>query len=78
LVLKSAFLVRLFLIILNLSRSKPSFYVVRDLGELLDYIYRNKIYIRWKWTLDRFTLPISTLDRKAVSTTGLMKNRAER
>ena len=30
-------------------------------------MYRNKVYIRWKRTLKRFTLPISTLDTKGVS-----------
>ena len=27
---------------------------------------RKKVYIRWKWTLKRFTLPISMLDTKVV------------
>jgi hypothetical protein len=28
-------------------------------------IHRNKVYIRWKWTVKSFTLPISTLDTKS-------------
>jgi hypothetical protein len=38
--------------------------------------YRKKVYIRWKWTLKRFTLPISTLDTKVLSGIWTRGNRA--
>jgi len=36
-------------------------------------MYRNNVYIRGRWTLKRFTLPISTLDTKVVSGAGKME-----
>jgi hypothetical protein len=46
------------------------------LGSITYELNRNKVNIRWKWDLKRFTLPISTLDTKVVSTTRYYENGA--
>ena len=45
---------------------------------LLDIVrhIRNKVYIEWKWTLKRFTLPISMFDTKVVTVIRCWKNGA--